>query len=81
MGAMLHIPPTRDTSRSARGYDPRSDIVRGRDIALVTGLDRSTVWRLRRAGLFPAPLRLGVQAIGWRRADIEAWLMSRERAR
>ena len=28
---------------------------------------------------FPAPIRLGARAVGWRRSDVEAWLASRER--
>ena len=33
----------------------------------------------RRAGLFPAPIVLSKNAIGWRRRDIAAWLDSRQR--
>lgn len=29
-------------------------------------------------GTFPAPIKLGVRAVGWRRSDVEAWLASRE---
>ena len=29
-------------------------------------------------GEFPAPVKLGVRAVGWRRSDVEAWLASRE---
>ena len=42
-----------------------------------TGLSPATVWRLVRAGRFPAPIRLGVRAVGWRRADIQTWVASR----
>jgi prophage regulatory protein len=64
-----------------RPYDPTADIIRARDIRAATGLHPATVWRLRAAGKFPAPIRLGIQAIGWRRQDIETWLDSRERGR
>jgi prophage regulatory protein len=64
-----------------RPYDPTADIIRARDIRAATGLHPATVWRLRARGLFPAPIRLGVQAIGWRRQDIDAWLDARERGR
>jgi prophage regulatory protein len=29
-------------------------------------------------GTFPAPVKLGTRAVGWRRSDVEAWLSSRE---
>lgn len=29
-------------------------------------------------GEFPAPIRLGTRAVGWRRGDVEAWLESRQ---
>lgn len=29
---------------------------------------------------FPRPVRLGARAVGWRRADVETWLASREPA-
>jgi len=27
---------------------------------------------------FPAPVKLGARAVGWRRGDVEAWLASRQ---
>ena len=41
------------------------------------GVSRSTLWRWCRTGLFPAPIRLGPNSVGWRRTDVEAWLDSR----
>ena len=29
-------------------------------------------------GDFPAPVKLGARAVGWRRADVQAWLEARE---
>lgn len=29
-------------------------------------------------GEFPAPVKLGARAVGWRRGDVEAWLASRQ---
>ncbi|HXG72598.1 MAG TPA: AlpA family phage regulatory protein [Gemmatimonadaceae bacterium] len=60
-------------------FDPTAEIVPPRDLRRVVGLANVTVWRLRRAGLFPQPLRLSVGRIGWRRADLEAWLSERKR--
>lgn len=39
----------------------------------VTGLGRSTIYRLMADQKFPCPVRLGPRAVAWRRCDIEAW--------
>ncbi|MDE0132226.1 MAG: AlpA family phage regulatory protein [bacterium] len=52
-------------------------------VVAVTGLSRTTLWRLRQAGQFPRPMRLGgdgSRAVGWLRGDIEAWIHSRPAA-
>ena len=47
--------------------------------AVVTAccISRSTIYEVIRRGDFPAPVKLGARAVGWRRSDIEAWLESR----
>lgn len=42
-------------------------------------LSESTVWRLRRLGLFPEPVELSPGRKGYVRAEIEAWLARRVR--
>ncbi len=52
-------------------------------VVAVTGLSRTTLWRLRQTGEFPRPVRLGgdtSRAVGWLRGDIEAWIRSRPAA-
>jgi prophage regulatory protein len=39
----------------------------------VTGLSRSTLYRLIADEAFPRPVRLGPRAVAWRRSDIDAW--------
>jgi prophage regulatory protein len=39
----------------------------------VTGLGRSTIYRLMAEQKFPCPVRLGPRAVAWRRSEIEAW--------
>lgn len=45
-----------------------------------TGLGRSTIYRLMNQGLFPCAVQLAPRAIGWRKADIDAWLAARPKA-
>jgi prophage regulatory protein len=40
-------------------------------------MSRVSIWRKVRNKEFPAPIRLGIRAIGWRVADVEAWLAAR----
>ena len=42
-------------------------------VVRVTGLSRSTLYRLIADEAFPRPVRLGPRAVAWRRSDIEAW--------
>jgi len=44
-------------------------------------MSRVSIWRKIRNKDFPAPIRLGVRAIGWRVADVEAWLAARGEGR
>ena len=44
-----------------------------------TGLSRTTIWRLERAGNFPQRIRLGAASVGWSAEEIDAWLASRPR--
>ena len=51
-----------------------------REIEDITGLTRSTIYRLMRRGAFPEPRRIGLRAVRWPEGEIEAWLASRPRA-
>src|SRR5260370_41852547 len=57
-----------------------SSIVRPKAVRALTGLSRSTLWRLCRRGEFPQPLKLTARLIGWRAAEVQHWLDSRERS-
>ena len=52
-------------------------MLRPPEVMARTGLSRTTLWRRVRAGEFPAPTVLGVNAIGWPASAITAWLASR----
>ena len=49
-------------------------ILRMRDVIRMTGLSRSTIYLLIDRGEFPKQIRLGARAVGWREADVLAWL-------
>lgn len=43
----------------------------------VTGLSKATIYRLLNRGEFPDRVRLSPRCVGWRVADVEAWLAAR----
>lgn len=45
-----------------------------------TGISRSSVYTFIKAGSFPKPVSLGVRAIGFLAADIDAWIETRVKA-
>jgi len=49
-------------------------------ITRLTGLGRSTIYRLMAEAKFPAPVRLSNRAVGWRRTDLERWSAERQPA-
>lgn len=55
----------------------KADIVRRNEVALMTGLSSTTLWRLERSGRFPARISLSERRVGWRRTEVEAWLTLR----
>ena len=53
-------------------------ILRDEQVGELVGLSRATRWRLEGLGMFPARVRLGPRAVGWRRKDVLEWLDSRQ---
>jgi prophage regulatory protein len=54
--------------------------IREQECRVLTGLSRSTRWRLERQGKFPRRRRLSPNGIGWLLSDVEAWQASRSHA-
>ena len=51
-----------------------------REVETMTGLSTSSVYRLMRAGAFPAPIRVGLKAVRWPQSEIVKFLATRPRA-
>lgn len=54
------------------------EILRKPRVLAIVGLGNTSLYEATKRGDFPAPVKLGVRAVGWRRSDVEAWLASRE---
>jgi predicted DNA-binding transcriptional regulator AlpA len=54
-------------------------ILRTSDVTRLTGLSRTTLWRLERQGKFPTRIRLGLNSVGWRDDEVRRWVETRPR--
>jgi prophage regulatory protein len=52
-------------------------ILRLPEVVRLTGLGRSTIYRLLAAGQFPSPVQLSIRVVGWRRSDVDQWTAER----
>lgn len=46
----------------------------------LTGLSRTTAWRLQKAGQFPVPIRISPSRVAWRESELLAWKVARAAA-
>lgn len=52
-------------------------ILRAREVQELTGLSRTTIWRMERKGEFPARVPLSAGSVGWRLSEVEGWMIDR----
>jgi prophage regulatory protein len=55
-------------------------VIREPECVRLTGLSRSTRWRLERAGQFPRRRRISSSCIGWLRSELQAWIAERAKS-
>ena len=71
---MQHTPP----KSSPAGADYVTPVfLRMPTVMRITGLGRSTIYRLMADQKFPSPVRLGPRAVAWRRTDLDQWSEAR----
>ena len=52
-------------------------ILNEKQTCAATTMSRVTLWRLRRRGEFPAPVRLSRNRMGWTSESVQSWINSR----
>lgn len=57
------------------------NVLRERRVVAITGLSRSTLWRLERRGDFPKRMKLSVASVGWPEREVLDWVQRRADAR
>ncbi len=55
-------------------------LLRRREVEEITGMGRSSIYRLMQDGSFPRPVRVGPAAVRWRASAIDDWLATRPMA-
>jgi predicted DNA-binding transcriptional regulator AlpA len=67
---MTMVPPEANAHREER-------LLPWRKVKDLTGLSRTTAWRLQKAGDFPFPVAISPGRVGWRESELTAWQASR----
>lgn len=57
-----------------------SRLLRVPEVLSRTGLSRTSLWRLEKAGQFPARRRISANAVGYLSDEVDAWLRERPTA-
>lgn len=55
-------------------------LIRIREVIYRTGLARSTIYKMMKAGTFPAAIRLGKRFTAWTQSSVDAWIQSKGHA-
>ncbi len=52
-------------------------IIRAKEVHEMTGLSRTTLWRLEKKDAFPRRISLGGNSVGWKLSEIQNWIRER----
>ena len=68
---------TRHASTTVNGDVESSLLLRLPAVMKLTGLGRSTIYRMVAEHRFPCPVRITNRAVAWRRTDLDNWSEAR----
>ncbi|RSU73145.1 hypothetical protein BRX37_16460 [Sphingomonas sp. S-NIH.Pt3_0716] len=63
--------------KAAFARDHANTVLRTPEVTSLTGLSRSTIYRLMGDGSFPRQRKLGPNSVGWLHGEIANWINSR----
>lgn len=52
-------------------------IIRAKEVQEMTGLSRTTLWRMENKSEFPRRVSLGVGSVGWKLSEVKLWIAKR----
>ena len=55
-------------------------LLRRRQVEKITGMKRSSIYRLMQDGDFPRPVKVGPAAVRWKESEVNTWVESRPKA-
>ena len=67
--------PTNASSASTNTLPDR--IIRANEVQEMTGLSRTTLWRMENKNEFPRRVRLGGNTVGWKLREVQDWISNR----
>lgn len=59
--------------------DPNDKLIDFKEVAYLTGLSRSTIWKLENDGDFPERITLSKRSVRWIESEIMQWISIRMR--
>jgi prophage regulatory protein len=71
------MPYPRPHSSELQAEATAAMLLRLNTVIHMTGLGRSTIYRLMAEDKFPRPVRIAKRAVAWRRGDLERWSAAR----
>lgn len=66
-----------DEQTRGRSGATSPSLVRLPGVIRMTGLGRSTIYRMITKKQFPSPIRLSIRAVAWRQSDLADWIDER----
>ena len=60
---------------------PVMRLIRLREVMRMTGLARSTIYKVMKEGTFPSSVPLQSRAVAWVESEVQEWIEARLRAR
>ncbi len=68
----------KELNRQIQDQKGRYDrLIRLKEVMDLTGLSRTTIWRLEKDGRFPARVQISPNCIGWKSSSIQGFIESR----
>ena len=61
------------TRANTNGSTVTTDVMNIREVAIMVGLSRATIYRLEQQGTFPKRRRLSHNRVCWLRGEVESW--------
>jgi len=75
---MRRSPPDTPAAAADIAHTAAPVFLRMAVVVRMTGLGRSTIYRMVAEQRFPSPVRLAKRAIAWRQSDLDRWSEARQ---